>query len=393
MAEPTVQQGLVPQGAVTASEGGGSRLPAVRPPPETGSPRPARSGRRIWLVAIGIAVAAGSGLLLSPQPWVPGPVPAAIEIAAPAPVTRVLAVNGRIAARHSVDVRALVGGALTDVRVAEGDSVRMDAELARLDSAVQQAQVRQALAGLDAALVAQEQARDTLTRTEALGATVPRTALEAAERAVRSAAQEVARTTAVFDQAQAQLDAYTVRAPMTGTVLAVHVEPGQSVDPSTVLMTVADLGQLVVETDVDEAYAVQIRTGQPAVLQLTGDATLREGRVSRVSQRVDAATGGLAVEIVFDAPVSAPVGLTVTANIIVEAREAALTAPRAAIRAEDGGHAVFVVVDDVAQRRPVSVIDWPAARLIVTDGLEAGDRVILDATLVNDGQAVRPRLP
>ncbi|MGY6633201.1 MAG: efflux RND transporter periplasmic adaptor subunit [Alkalilacustris sp.] len=393
MAEPTVQQKLVPQGTDTSSEGGGSRLPAVRAPGETGSAGPARSGRRARLVAIGIAVAAGSGLLLYLQPWAPGAVPVAIEIAAPAPVTRVLAVNGRIAARHSVDVRALVGGALTGVRVEEGDSVRMDAELARLDSAAQQAQVRQAIAGLDAALVAQEQALDTQARTEALGASVSRTALEAADRAVRSAAQEVARTTALFDQAQAQLDAYTVRAPMTGAVLAVHVEPGQSVDPSTVLMTVADLGQLVVETDVDEAYAVQIRTGQPAVLQLTGEATLREGRVSRLAQRVDAATGGLAVEIAFNAPVVAPVGLTVTVNIIVEAREAALTAPRAAIRAEDGGQAVFVVVDDVAQRRPVSVIDWPAARLIVTDGLEAGDRVIIDATLVSDGQPVRPRLP
>ncbi|MCC5975308.1 MAG: efflux RND transporter periplasmic adaptor subunit [Rubellimicrobium sp.] len=344
-------------------------------------------------MAIGIVVAAGSGLLLYFQPWDAGPVPVAIEIAAPAPVTRVLAVNGRIAARHSVDVRALVGGAVTDVRVEEGDIVDMDAVLVRLDSAAQQAQLRQALAGLDTALVAQEQALDAQARTRALGATVAQAAVDDAERAVRTAAQEVARATAVLDQAQVQLDAYTIRAPMTGTVLVVSAEPGQNVDPSSVLMTVADLGQLVVETDVDEAYAVQVRAGQPVVLQLTGEDTLREGQVSRVSQRVDAATGGLAVVIEFDTPVTAPVGLTVAANIIVEAREAAFTAPRSAIRAEDAGHAVFVVVDDLAQRRAVSVIDWPAARLIVTDGLEAGDRVILDATLVDDGRAVRPRLP
>jgi RND family efflux transporter MFP subunit len=292
-----------------------------------------------------------------------------------------------------VEVRPLVSGTVTEVRVQEGDRVLRDAEVVRLDSAVPQAQLRQAVGGLDAALVAQEQARETLARTEALGGTVPRTALEAAESAVRLAAQEVARSRAVLDLAQAQLAAYTVRAPMSGTVLAVHVERGQNVDPSAVLMTVADLDQLVVETVVDEAHAGEIRAGQRAVLQLTGEAGLREGRVSRVSQRVDAATGGLAVEIAFDMPVTAPVGLTVTANIIVEEREAALTAPRAAIRAEDGGHAVFVVIDDVARRRPVSVIDWPAGRLIVTDGLKAGDRVITDAALVSDGQPVRPRLP
>jgi len=391
MAKPTVQKEPAPQGADASQQDGGGLLPAVHAPPETGPARPAPSGRRGWLVAIGIALAAGSGLLLYLQPWASGPVPVAIEIATPAPVTRVLAVNGRIAARHSVDVRALVGGTVTEVRVDEGDGVSIGAVLMRLDSAAQQAQLRQALAGLDTALVAQEQALDAQARTLALGATVSQATVEDADRAVRTAAQEVARATAVLDQAQVQLDAYTIRAPMTGTVLAVYAEPGQSVDPSTVLTTVADLGQLVVETDVDEAYAVQIRTGQPAVLQLTGEDTLRDGRVSRVSQRVDAATGGLAVEIVFDTPVTVPIGLTVTANIVVEAREAALTVPRSAIQAEDEGHVVFVVIGDVAQRRPVSVIDWPAARLIVTDGLAEGDQVILDSSLVTDGQTVRPR--
>jgi RND family efflux transporter MFP subunit len=389
MAEPTVQQRLVPQGADTSQQNGGSRLPAVHPAPQAGTARPARSGSRVWLLATGLALAAGSGLVLYLQPWASGPIPVSIEIVELAPVTRVLAVNGRIATRHSVDVRALVGGALTEVRVAEGDSVQIRAELARIDSAAPQAALRQAIAGMDAALVAQDQARDTLARTRSLGANVARTALESADRAVQAAAQDVARTMALVDQAQAQLDAFTIRAPMTGSVLAVNVEPGQSIDPSTVLMTVADLDRLVVETDVDEAYAVQIRPGQPAVLQLTGEAPLREGQVSRVSQRVDPATGGLAVQIAFDTPVTAPIGLTVTANIIVEARDAALTAPRAALRVEDGAQAVFVVVDGAARRRAVSVIDWPAVRLIVTEGLAPGDLLILDATGIREGQAVR----
>ena len=89
---------------------------------------------------------------------------------------------------------------------------------------------------------------------------------------------------------------------MTGTVLALNVEPGQSIDPSTPLMTIADLGELIVETDVDEAYATQLRKGQAAVLQLAGETLLRDGRIDFVSQQVDAATGGLAIELGFDAP-------------------------------------------------------------------------------------------
>ncbi|TGD41548.1 efflux RND transporter periplasmic adaptor subunit [Pseudotabrizicola sediminis] len=370
--------------------GDGPRLPAVRAEPATPTPQPTR---RAWIWAVGLGLAAVAGLGLYFQPWASGPPAVAVEIVALAPATRVLAVNGRIAALYTVDVRALVGGTLAEVQVAEGDSVERDEELTRIDAAAQHAMVRQAVAGLDAALVAKAQAADTFARTEALGGNVTRSALDAAARGVQSAEQEVARTTALVDQARVQLENYTIRAPMTGMVLALPVTRGQSIDPSTLLMTIADLDQLVVETDVDEAYATQIHAGLLAVMQLAGETTRHDGRIARVSQRVDAATGGLAVEVSFDEPVRAPVGLTVTINIIVDSLDAAITAPRAAIQTTDAGDAVFVVINGAARHRPVSVIDWPAARLIVTDGLAPSDVIILDATGITDGQAVRVGVP
>lgn len=362
------------------------RLPMVRETPAVQAPP--RSSLRVWVWGAGVILAAALAFGLWLQPWEAGPVPVFIEVAALSPVTRVLAVNGRIAALHSVDVRALVSGRLDVVLVAEGQAVRLGSELARIDAATQQAILRQAVAGLDAAVVAQEQAVTTFARTEALGQNVARTVLDNAESAVRASAQEVARMTALLDQAQIQLTNFTIRASLAGTVLSLNADPGQIADPATVLLTIADLSQLLVETDVDEAYATQIRAGQPAVLRLAGEATTRNGRVSFVSQRVDAATGGLAVKLSFDAAVNAPVGLTVTANIVVDQQDAALTVPRAAVQSSEAGESVFVVADGVATRRRVTVIDWPAARLIVTDGLAPGDAVILDATGITDGQAV-----
>ncbi|MFN3844824.1 MAG: efflux RND transporter periplasmic adaptor subunit [Paracoccaceae bacterium] len=393
---PTHPEPAVPDTRATSladAETGGPHLPAVRNPQPTEASPPPKSNRRPWLwIGAGLGVAA-LGLILWLQPWVPKAAAVGVEIVALAPVTRVLAVNGRIAARQSVNVRPLISGTLADLQVTEGNIVQTGAELARIDATAQQAMLRQAVAGMDAALVAQAQAEDGYARTKALGANVARTALDAAERAVQTAAQDVARTAALVDQAQAQLANFTIRAPMTGTVLALNVDPGQSIDPSTVLMTLADLSQLLVETDVDEAYATQIRAGQPAVLQLAGETTTREGRVSLVSQRVDPATGGLAVKLGFDAAVTAPVGLTVTANIIVDSQGAALTVPRAAIQSTDDGQVVFIVIDDTARRRAVSVIDWPAGRLIVTDGLSPGDVLIRDATGITDGQPVRVETP
>ncbi len=355
-------------------------VPALRPVSPAQVPK-----RRLWLWgAVGLLGLTLAALAVS-QFWTAGPTPVAVETAALAPATRVLAVNGRIAAVRSVDVRSVVTGTLVALPVAAGDRVVEGQVLAQIEPAAQNAVVRQALAGLDAALVSQQQASETYDRAVSLGANVPKSVLEADAHALQSATQEVARLTAVLDQAQIVLETFTVRAPIAGTVLVRDAEAGQIVGPSTRLLALADLSELVVEADVDEAYATQIATDQQAVLQLAGQTGTQDGHVSFVSNSVNAATGGLAIKISFDAQVSAPVGLTVATNIIVDRRDAALTVPRSALL---NGRAVFVVEDGVAKLRPVTVVDWPAARLIVTSGLTEGETVIADATGIADGQTV-----
>jgi RND family efflux transporter MFP subunit len=194
--------------------------------------------------------------------------------------------------------------------------------------------------------------------------------------------------TALLDQAQIQLEKFTLCAPLPGTVVALSADPGQSVDGATVLMTIVDLGQLLVETDVDESDAAQIKTGQGATFQLSGETALRASKVSFVSKRVVESTGGLAVKLTPEVAVVAPIGQTVTANITLDERPAAITVPRGALLGDTAGQAVFVVVDGMTQRREVALIEWPATRLIMTQGLAAGDMVINDAARLTEGQAV-----
>ncbi|MFN6006385.1 MAG: efflux RND transporter periplasmic adaptor subunit [Paracoccaceae bacterium] len=371
-------------------KGAGALLvPAVvklPPKPVTPAPEPKRHP---WIWALGgVLVIALAGLMYF-QPWAVSVTEVTVETVTPGPVSRVLAVNGRIAGERSVDVRPQVSGTLAAVPVVEGDVVKSGAALALIDPATQQAALRIAMAGLDAAQVAEAEVQAEDARNKALGSNLARVVLESSARAVQSAAQEVARMTALFDQAQIQLKRYTVRAPLSGNVLELTAEPGQLVDPATVLMTIADLGHLVVETDVDESYATQVKVGQPAALQLSGESAVLDGHVSFVSQKVDEATGGLEVKLTADTTLSAPIGLTVTANITVDDRPAAITVPRAAIVRDATGTGVLVSVEGKALRRAITLIDWPAARLIVTDGLAAGDVVIGDATGLAEGQAVK----
>ena len=354
---------------------------------------PARPSRRRWLwgaaVLFGLAVAG----LIAAQVLMTRPPLVAVETATLAPVTRVLAVNGRIAAVSSVEVTAPVTGTLVALPVAEGDKVTAGQLLAQVDAEAQRASVRQAQAALDAARDAQREAQAEFDRAASLSTTIARSVRDTYGYKLEAATQEVARLSAALDQARVLLANHTIRAPVEGSVVMLDVEQGQLVSPATPILTLADLGALLVEADVDEAYATQIALNQPAILQLAGETQTRTGRVSYVSQRVDIATGGLAVELSFDTPVTAPVGLTVATNIIVEQRDTALTVPRTALTSDAGAPGVFVLRDGTARFQPVSVVDWPAARLIVTAGLAEGEVLITEATGITDGQAVTAGQP
>ena len=375
-----------------------AQRPEVRKGKATTAPVPAllpeaptpTAKSRIWLWGVPALLFLGLVLGVSSLFWTGGSIPVVVEIAQNAPVTRVLAVNGRIAAVHSVGVSAVVSGTLVGLPVAEGHQVDANQILAQVDATEQNAIVRQAMAALDAAIVAQQKATEDYDRSVSLGSNISRTVLDANAFAKQSAIQDVVRQTAFMDQAQIALDNYTVRAPVAGTVLELDAEMGQTISPSTRLLTLADLSELVVEADVDEAYATQIAVGQKALLQLSGQTATHEGHVSFVSNRVDETTGGLGIKVRFNTSVAAPVGLTVATNIIVDERDAALTVPRTALV---NGNEVFVVVDSVAQLRPVTAMDWPAARLITTEGLAEGDIVIVDPTGITNGVDVVVETP
>lgn len=152
------------------------------------------------------------------------------------------------------------------------------APVARAQAAV----LRQALAGLDAALVAEEAAEAALVRANALCASTSRVDQDAALWAQRTARQEVARLTAVLEQAEVALSLFTVTAPVSGTVTDLPVALGQTVDPATTLMTMADMEDLVVEAVVDDSHALELREGMSAVMRLTGSPLLQGTAAARL---------------------------------------------------------------------------------------------------------------
>lgn len=357
----------------------------------SGSPANEPKGRKSHLIFVVAAIAlAAAGYLVWQRPWEPKTPEVPVEEVASGPMSLVLAVNGNIQARTEVPVRSAVTGQAVSVNAAVGSAVKAGDVLVEIDSAVANAQLDQSRAALEAQIVRQEQAQLALERARALGSNVPRANREDAELALTAATNETARLRAALEQSERQLAQYTIKAPIDGTILSRGVDVGQLVDTQTQLFIVADIEDPVVETTVDEQFSSRVEVGQEAHLMPVGRTIANTGKLIFVAPTVDSSTGGREIRIAFDNPQQLPIGLTVNANLIVEEFESAISIPRSAIRVETSEAHVMVVTDGVAVSRAITFNDWPAERVVVTDGLAPGELVILDPEAADEGEPVVP---
>lgn len=310
---------------------------------------------------------------------------------AEARATRVLAINGKLRPALSVDVQSPVGGTLRALSFDVGDRVSAGTVLARIDDAPEQAAIAQARAAVAAQEATLAQARRELARYEALGEFAAGREVEERRLAVAEGARELQRRQAAAVEASEQRDRRIIRAPFSGVILERPVDPGQVVGADTVIYRLADLNRPEVSAEVDELYAAEVRPGARALLSLPGTPRPLPATVLHIAPLVDPATGAREVRLqLLEAPDEAPEGLTVTVNLIVDERPAALSIPRSAIlRSGEASHVRVVDNDGVVRERRVRIVDWPAETVIVEQGLRAGERILASPGAAGPGERVR----
>ena len=203
--------------------------------------------------------------------------------------------------------------------------------------------------------------------------------------------RELKRRKAAVVQASELRDRRVLRAPFSGAILERPVDPGQVVGLESVIYRLADLSSPEVSIDVDEVYAAEIRPGMEAMISMPGQARQLQARELHVEPRVDPATGARAVRLgLIGAAIDAPSGLTVTVNLLIERRQGAISVPRSAVISSGSSAKVRVVgKDNVVIERAVTFIDWPAETVIVTSGLQPGERILVVPDAAKLGEKVR----
>ncbi len=288
--------------------------------------------------------------------------------------------SGTVAAARTADLSFAVGGTVTAVYVAPGDTVRKGQRLASVGDAVLQAE-------LDAAESALAAARTTRSENVSDGASAQQLA---ADRAAVLAAESK------LTQAQEAVGEAVLRATAKGTVTAVGIEVGDTVgsgsgasgtgasSTSTGTITVVSTGRFVVEATVASRDVEQVTTGLQAEITVSGVDETLYGTVQDVGLVAETDSTGAAVFPVTikitDRRDDLFAGTSADLAVVVSQRMGVLTVDSRAVRT-DGDETYVERITDTATgastRTTVELGETTGMATEVVSGLSEGDVVVV----------------
>lgn len=354
-----------------------------------------------------LLVACGGQDQKSGGPGAGGPTPSVGVVTAQAQnVPMVAELPGRTSPYLIAEVRPQVTGIVAKRAFAEGSSVKAGAMLYQIEPATYSAAFDSAKAALARAQANREAARLKAVRYADLVKidAVSKQANDDAQAALKQADADVAAARAALDKARIDVDYTRVSAPISGRIGRSAVTPGALVtaNQATALATIQQLDPIYVDVTQSSADLLRLKRDVAAGnLQRARDATVPvklvledgslyadDGKLAFSEVSVDQGTGSVTLRAVFPNPRGELLpGMYVRARLTQGVRRDAFLIPHAALSHDARGKAMVMVVnkDNKVEPRMVEATQSEGDKWVVTQGIAAGDRVIVEGL-----QKVRP---
>jgi membrane fusion protein (multidrug efflux system) len=330
----------------------------------------------------------------------------------PRPVSWTTQLPGRTDAEMTADVRPQVSGLILKRLFTEGDEVTAGQQLYQIDPATYQASYDTALATLAYDQAALTTARIKARRYKPLAAAqaISQQDYDDAAAGAAEAVANVASARASVEQALINLNYTKVRSPISGHIGASSVTPGALVTASqtTVLATVTQLDPIYVDVEEPSTMRLQLQQGfingnikkdsngdVPVGLQLEdGSMYNLKGALQFTEVTVDESTGTVLLRATFPNPDHFLLpGMYVHAVLSQGVHQNGIVVPQQAVSHNTHGDATVLLVGG-GNKVLLRIIQTGAAvnnQWVVTSGLKAGDRVIMDGlTGLDPGVTVTP---
>ncbi|ANJ74305.1 efflux RND transporter periplasmic adaptor subunit [Ralstonia insidiosa] len=315
---------------------------------------------------------------------------------------------GRLEATRVAQVRARVAGIVLKRSYAEGSDVKAGQQLFQIDPAQYQASLDSAKAQLARSEATQTQAQLKAERYKPLVATnaISKQDYDDATAAAKQATADVAAARAAVETAKLNLGYASVTSPIAGRAGLAQITEGALVGQgeATLLTTVQQIDPIYLTFTQSSTEVMRLQEalkagklakagGDAAKVTLVtedGRAYAQPGKLYFSDLTVDPATGTITLRaIVPNADRTLLPGMYVRARLEQAVDEQAITVPQQAVtRSPDGASVMIVDADGKVAVRQVQADRSTGTEWIVSSGLKAGDKVIVDGL-----QKVRPGAP
>jgi membrane fusion protein, multidrug efflux system len=307
---------------------------------------------------------------------------------------------GQTQSSHEVEIRSRVNGFLDKRVYVEGALVKAGEVMFKMDPKPFQAQLEAAQGALDQQQARLTTARANLTRVKPLVEqdALSQKDLDDATGQEQAAAAAVESAKAEVQQAKLNLGYTTIAAPVTGVSSYARIQDGAYINQANSLLTyVSQLNPIWVNFSISENDVLKFR-GQAArgqlvvpkngayeveILLADGSIFPQRGRITFADAQYSSQTGTFLVRASFPNPqgVLRP-GQFVRAQLLGAMRPKGVLVPQRTVQQGARGHFVWVVSkENKAELRPVVVGDWKGNDWFITEGLKAGDQVVVDGGL------------
>lgn len=288
---------------------------------------------------------------------------------------------GNVRAFRGVELSTEIGGLVQNVPIKSGMDVKEGELLIKLNDASDVAQLNSLKALSDLAKVINERDRQQL-EIQAISKNV----FDTSKADAKSKQAQVEQQTALVAKKN-------LKAPFSGRVGIVMINPGQFVNPGDKLLTLQTLDPIFVDFNLPQSNAEQIQVGQEIVV--TTDAfkgSSFTGKVTAVSPKVDTNTRNIQIEAQLANPDKKILpGMFANVNIKLGDEVKLLTLPQTAVTYNPYGSTVFIA-KPTGKKDKQGKPALEAQQVFVTTGLTRGDQVAIlkgieeGDTVVTSGQ-------
>ena len=297
---------------------------------------------------------------------------------------------GTVQALNTVAIRAQVNGQIVSVDFRQGQDVRKGDVLARIDPAPFQAAFDQAVAkkSEDEAQLIDNEKDLARFKTLVIRNAETQQNVDAQQAKVDQTKSTIDADQAAIEAARTQLNYATITAPIGGVVGFRQVDIGNiihtnDINPLTVLTQIKPCTVIFTlpQSDLGPVREAMLQ-GTVSVLAFDQDnkEPLGEGKLLLINNQIDQATGTIQLKAEFpNSNERLWPGAFVHVHILVTTRKDAVTIPAVALqRGPDGFYVWVIKSDDTAEQRPIEAEPVSEDLAIAKQGLNPGERVVVD---------------